>query len=338
MRSTGATDIQPPPLADSYTVTIMTFEQLKEEWNAPTPAIQCRTSGSTGVPSVIELQKEQMRRSALRTCAYFGLDSTSHLHSCIAADFIGGKMMLVRAETIGASFSYETPSNRPLDNYSGPAIDLLSVVPSQMLHILDNRYRMPQIRNILIGGAPVSAELRARIAESGYNAFESYGMTETSSHIAIRKIEAEEHPFRTLDGIRVDTAEHSRLAIHIDGWQDIVTNDVAELYSDREFRILGRADNVIISGGKKIHPEQMERKMASCFSFPFYISSRPDPKWGERVVMVIATEESGISGLSDSEIIAECRKVCLPYEVPKEVIRIPSLPTTENGKLRRLRF
>lgn len=324
----------------------MTYEDLEIEWRGSADAIVCRTSGSTGTPSIIRLPKKQMRKSAHRTAQYFGLDGNSHLHSCIAADFIGGKMMLVRAMVLGCGFSFETPSNCPLDDYSGGAIDLISIVPSQMIHILDmyesvviadNSVReLPELKNILIGGSPIPPGLRKRICESGLNVFESYGMTETSSHIAIRRVGNDEEYFHTLEGIKVSLSENGALIIHIEGWQTFHTNDIAEILDEKTFRILGRADNVIISGGKKIHPEEVEKKLQEAFDFPFMITSKKDEKWGEKVVMIVPAEN--LKRTSESRIIEKCRQICLHHEVPKEIIAIDELPTTENGKIKRIRL
>ena len=168
----------------------MTYEDFAQEWDSR-DMITCRTSGSTGAPKEILLPKQEMVNSALRTIDFFGLTGDSLLYSCIAPDFIGGKMMLVRQRAAGCRFLWETPSNRPLDGYSGEPISLLSVVPSQVIYILDNIKDMPVIDAMLVGGSSIPESLRHRIEKSGLNAYESYGMTETASHIALRRIKSE---------------------------------------------------------------------------------------------------------------------------------------------------
>ena len=311
----------------------MTFEQLKAEWENDSPYIVCHTSGSTGTPKSIRLPKNEMLNSARRTSEFFNLSPSSHLHSCVAADFIGGKMMLVRAILNRCVFTCEKPSNRPLENYSGRDIDLLSVVPSQLIHILNNPEHLPVIHNILVGGAPLMPDLKERIILSGIPVYESYGMTETSSHIALRKVEEGKDFFQTLPGIKVFDAGDSCLGISIEGWMDFITNDIAQIKNDTEFKILGRIDNVIISGGLKIHPETLENRLSPAFSFPFFITSRPDSKWGERVVIAVA----GITP-SDEKITETCRSLLLPHEVPKEVVRLKEIPLTSNGKIKRCKL
>lgn len=309
----------------------MTYEELAEEWDTR-DVIACRTSGSTGTPKSIMLPKEQMLNSARRTAHFFGLDKKSLLYSCISPDFIGGKMMLARQRLLGCKFIWETPSNSPLANYQGEKITLLSVVPSQMHYILDNRQLMPEIEAILIGGSPIPMTMRQRIADSGLQAFETYGMTETASHIAIRKVESEITPFSTLGDIMV-TQDNGVLCINIPGWQTLRTNDNANLISDRQFFILGRVDNVIISGGVKLNPEIIEEKLSLDIQHPFIITSVSDEKWGERVVLVIEGDES-----FKNKAEAICRQKLSRFEIPKEIIFIDKLPRTENGKIIRRKF
>ena len=161
--------------------------------------------------------------------------------------------------------------------------------------------------------------------------YATYGMTETASHIALRKVTEHEEPFKILDGIKIRTDSDDRLIIEIEGWQELATNDIARIYGNGKFSIIGRSDNVIISGGKKIHPEQVEETLEREFGTSVMISSRPDDKWGERVIMII---EDNTSLMDDINIISICKRT-LPKEcVPKEIIH-GTIPRTANGKKRR---
>ncbi len=304
----------------------MTYDDLAKEWDS-NEYICCHTSGSTGTPKEIWLPKEQMINSARRTVDFFGINEDSVLYSCISPDFIGGKMMLARQRLTGCKLKWEKPSNRPLNEYQGKDITLLSVVPSQMIHILDNLQQMPEIRNILVGGSAIPATLRKRIAESGVNTYESYGMTETASHIALRKIETEIQPFQTLGDIWVENCDGA-LKINIPKWQSLITNDIADILSPHLFNISGRLDNIIISGGKKINPEQVEEKMSEILTFPFFITSVPDDKWGQRLVMIAETNP-----LEKENIMRQCERLLESYERPKEIIFKDRLIRTPNGKL-----
>lgn len=314
----------------------ITYESFKEDWFLATDSIICYTSGSTGIPKEIYLPKKEMILSAKRTCDYFNITSTSHLHSCISPNYIGGKMMFVRSVVSGARFSYEMPSNSPFKEPLNDYIDLVSVVPSQMIHILEHQESTRNIGHFLIGGAPLSSKIRNGIIAKGLSAFESYGMTETASHIALRQVREGEDWFKTLPGITVFPHIDNRLGIRIEGWSEFLTNDIAEIKSENSFRILGRADNVINTGGKKVFPENIEYKIAKDLDFPFYISSRKDDKWGEQIVLVV--HKSDKTEFTEKKILEICRKRLSSWEVPKEIIGVDHFALTLNGKIKRSKF
>lgn len=310
----------------------MTFEDFIKEWHGVTPYITAHTSGSTGEPKEIELQKEFVKRSAMRTNRFFSIGKDSRLHSCVAADFIGGKMMAVRSLIAECCFTWEKPSNRPLQQMSNnDEITLLAVVPSQMIHILDHFEEMPVIQNVLIGGAAIPTELRKRIAQSGLNAFESYGMTETASHIALRKVEEEEGWFDALPGIEVTNDERGCLVIEFETGERFVTNDMS-IFDGKRFKIAGRIDNVIITGGKKVSPERIERKVSHLFNGDILVSSEPHPKWGEQVIL-LAEEKEPVAG--EGMLMKEMRKILEGWEMPKRISWNIRLPRTPNGKIKR---
>lgn len=313
----------------------MNFEEFLEEWRDERDFITVQTSGSTGKPKVIRLPKEFVRESAKRTNSFFSITEGSRLHSCVGADFIGGKMMAVRADLANGVFSYETASNKPLKDFTPEnSFDLVAVVPSQTLFILDKLSEMPKIKSLLIGGSSIHSELRKRIAKSSLNAYESYGMTETASHIALRKIEETLSPFHLLGEIQISVDKENCLKIKFPDGTDIQTNDIAEIISENEFFILGRRDNIIISGGKKISPELIEEKISSLITEPYCITGFPDEKWGERVILLIekSAYSNGSIRLPDKENL---KKFLNPWEMPKEIFVVDSLPKTDNGKIKR---
>lgn len=314
----------------------MTFEEFIEEWRSDNDHITAHTSGSTGNPKTITLDKEFVRRSALRTNSFFRITSASRLHSCVAPDFIGGKMMAVRALEAGCRLTWETPSNRPLaDAGAAGRIDLLAVVPSQTLHILDNMEKLPEIRAMLVGGSAIDPSLRRRIAGSGINAYESYGMTETASHIALRRIEAEEGWFETLGGIMVATDTRGCLEIWFPSGERFVTNDLAATDGNSRFRICGRYDHIIITGGKKVNPFEVERKIAGMIDAPFVVTSEPDVKWGRRIVLRIERAAGSTPDELPELLSKGLREALLPWEMPKEIEIVNKLERTPNGKLKR---
>lgn len=310
----------------------MTFEQFIDEWHNDKDFIIAKTSGSTGQPKEIMLPKNFVKESAIRTNTFFGINKDSHLHSCISPDTIGGKMMAVRSVIADAIFSYESPSNQPLKAFDSEfTIDLVSVVPSQVLFILDNIDFLPKINNLLIGGSSIHPELRKKISRSRLKAYESYGMTETASHIALRKILDIETPFTLLPGIEVTLDERNCLCISFGDKTFIQTNDIAEIISNKEFIIKGRKDDVIISGGKKINPYEIEKKLYNIINRPFLVTGFPNEKWGEKVVMII----EGLPVLPQIE--EKIAPLLEKWEMPKEILYVKELPRTSNGKLRRIK-
>ena len=306
------------------------------QWlDTDTNHICVHTSGSTGTPKEILLDKQLVSRSARRTIDFFGINSSSTLHSCINFNFIGGKMMIVRACIADCRLTFETPSNQALAAASGRK-DLVSVVPSQMAGSLQ-RHRMPDVANYLIGGSAIDPILRRHIAEAPITAWESYGMTETASHIAIRRVTAEETPFVPLSGIETGIDSRGCLTIWEKGVPDpisVVTNDLAEVYADGSFRIIGRADDMIVTGGRKANPLLIEEILRPYISCPFFITSQPDPTWTNAIVLatVCSQEEAdsifrSIQSLPDSIIPA--------WQRPKHIRALRSLPLTASGKLKR---
>jgi O-succinylbenzoic acid--CoA ligase len=310
----------------------MTYDDLSNEWKSESTYIKAYTSGSTGKPKEIRLDKSFVTQSALRTISFFNLTQQSHLHSCISPDFIGGKMMMIRANIAGCKFTYETPSNRPvITSEDGSLPDLVALVPSQMIHVVANASKWEKV-TFIIGGSPIPADLRKAIASAKLVAYETYGMTETASHIAIRRVEYNEQPFITLPGIKVFLDSRGCLNINIDNKTSIITNDIATIFNNNSFSIKGRIDNVIISGGKKISPEDIEHKIeSSIINRKFMITSRPDPKWGEAVILLIEGEPTDISTLTET-----LRKLLNPWEMPKQIEFTKTIPTTASGKI--LRF
>lgn len=321
----------------------MNYKEFIGEWESESDMITAHTSGSTGTPKQILLSREMVMKSAMRTIEFFGIDSTWRLHSCISPDTIGGKMVAVRAMTADCQFTFEDPSNRPEIAYAEKIADMVSVVPSQMRHILDHAEDMGyRGRIFLIGGSPVPDAMAREIARSGLDCYESYGMTETASHIAVRRISEDKKPFKPLPGVRI-SLDH-RQCLVIDGVADqrIITNDIAEIHPDGTFTILGRYDNVIITGGKKVNPEQLESKIRKILDDSGYsdlytdlmVTSRPDEKWGERIVLRMESPEAMDNRTIDS-IMKILRSRLEGWECPKETECAAILPRTANGKIYR---
>ncbi|MDE6696674.1 MAG: AMP-binding protein [Muribaculaceae bacterium] len=319
----------------------MNQEEFEHIWHDESEYVECFTSGSTGKPKEIRLSKEFMRESAKRTNKFFEISRESRLHTCLDFIYIASKMMAVRADVASCKLTSEIPSSRPLGGVAkDEKIDLLSVVPAQMEWILDASDKWSGIKHILIGGSAIPPMLRRRIALSGYDAWETYGMTETASHIALRKVDEEDAPFATLEGISVEVNSEGCLRITLPNGETLVTNDLAEIVGENSFHILGRADNCVISGGIKIIPEELERRLGAFVAFDYCLSSVPDKKWGEKLVMVVESAKGNIPEDLIKEAVGvrlrQYRKILdLGVKAPKDVVCISEFPRTSNGKIDR---
>ena len=304
-------------------------EDFLKEWRSGATTVEAHTSGSTGDPKIIRLLKSDMIASAEATNAFFGIDHDSTLVLPLSVDYIAGKMMAVRSEVAGCRLVEMPVSNHVV--VEEPA-DLMSVVPTQLDSLFQQANAPSLIRNLLIGGAPLSAGYEKLLVEKGYNAWLGYGMTETCSHVAIRRV-GEADVFRAMPGISFSCDDRGCLVIHSArfSWKTITTNDVVDLQSPESFRWLGRYDNVVNSGGVKLHPELLEKSIRSLFRElpPFYLAGEPDPRLGQRLVMVMENPPEGIlekirARLSDGKT------------APKRLVAVEALPRTANGKVKRI--
>lgn len=301
----------------------MNIQDFMRLWHNDLPYVESHTSGSTGKPKVIRLPKADMRVSAEATNRLFGLDEHSVYVCPLSPDYIAARMMAVRADIVGGELVMIAPSNN--FEYAGRA-NLLAVVPSQVPNLLTH-YRPDHFRNIIIGGAPLSMPLRVELAKCGFNAYESYGMTETCSHVALRHVS--EEAFTAMPDVEFEQDERGCLVINAPRYSfgRLVTNDVVELIDSRHFIWLGRADNVINSGGIKIHPEQLEAQLSIAIPVPFYIEAVPDSKWGAVPGLVIEGEFK-----PDLEVI---KTLVDPRMAPRRFRNVKALPRTYNGKIKR---
>ena len=305
--------------------------QFIEEWNNSHDYIIAHTSGSTGKPKEIHLLKSDMRLSAEATCRYFGIGPDSRLVLPLSPGYIAGKMMIVRALISGAELWIEEPSMSPLKRDYG-IVDLLPVVPSQVTTLLQSPY-ITGVRNLIVGGGALDPETEQKLAACQLKAYATYGMTETCSHVALRDITAGDEHFHALPGISFKTDERECLVIEAPhySFRSLTTNDTVELIDNSRFRWKGRYDNVINSGGVKLHPEEIEKKLSRFIDRPFYIAGRPSKLWGEEAVLYIEGCD-----IDRNYIMEKARSVLDRYSVPKDVIVVPNFSRTDSGKIKRL--
>lgn len=314
-------------------------QRFVNEWNSREPYIVAHTSGSTGKPKPIRLLKSDMIVSAEATCAFFNLTPESWMLCPLSCEYIAGKMMYVRNLVANNHLIFESPSNHPitpgtLTLLSDAPIHLLPIVPSQALSIIDNIRILPEITNVIIGGAPLPPDTEERLLRLPIRAFATYGMTETCSHVALRQLGTDS--YRALPHVTFDTTADNRLIIKSSSssWTHLVTNDVVCLMSDTEFRWLGRADNVINSGGVKLHPEVIEKELSPFIDKAFYVRGIPDHKLGMALQLVIEDSDGAVDTRAIIAAIAAAPDIH-PYHKPRSVTTVPRIPRTPNGKVKR---
>ncbi len=311
-------------------------ERFVAEWLSPSPTVHAHTSGTTGEPKPIELLKSDMTASARATIDFFGLGRDSLLLLPLSPDYIAGKMQIVRALTAGCNLMVEPPSRHPFASLRPeeiPASSMIAVVPSQVEGLMGSPI-FQALGAVIIGGAPLPPDLEAAVEASGVRAYATYGMTETCSHVALRPLGSPY--FRALPGFSFGTDARGCLTITSQtlSFGSLVTNDVVELSGADRFRWLGRIDNVINSGGVKIHPEEVERLILPNLpaDTTAYVTSRPSDVWGEEAVIV--TDNTALT-LADLATPLSA----LPRAMrPKAVVSLPTIPRTESGKIKRVRL
>lgn len=322
-------------VADVRKVASVAFCNFLESWFDNKDHVIGHTSGSTGKPKEIHLKKSDMVHSARMTNGFFGLDSRSRFLLCLSPDYIAGKMMIVRAIEAGAEIVEEKPSNRPLDGYDGLPFDFVAVVPSQAQYLVEHPDKLQYVRTMIVGGGAVSDKLRAALSSYGVDAYSTYGMTETCSHVALSKISATLQPFRALSSISFSTDNRGCLVIDapLMSFRRLVTNDMVELVDSSTFYWKGRYDNVINTGGIKVFPEELESLAAPLLDCRFYVSSRPSEKWGEEVVLIL--EGPSLSDEEKRLLMSRLKEVLPVYGMPKDIVSMPVFEETSSGKVKR---
>ena len=295
------------------------------QWLNGNDHMELQTSGSTGKPKSISVKKEWMKNSAKLTGKTFGLKEGDSVLLCMPMKFVAGKMMVVRALELGLDLKVVEPSSNPLKNID-ETIDFAAMVPLQLENSLND---LDQVKTLIVGGGRVNLKLVEKLQNVSTQVYETYGMTETLTHVAIKPLNGPDKSniFSALDGIRFDLDSRECLVIHATALnpEPIITNDLVDLINENSFRWLGRYDNVINSGGVKIIPEVVEAKLASVIlNRRFFITGVADESLGEKVVLVVEGKKIDIS-----------RDSLDKFEEPKEIYFIPKFVETESGKVNR---
>ncbi len=308
-----------------------------DEWDAPSPTMELRTSGSTGAPSVIQASKDALRASAAMSCRAFGLATGQCALLCLPLRYIAGKMMVLRALHAGMRLAVVEPDSDPLTHLPhGLRLDFAPLVPLQAARALarpDGTAQLGSIGTLLLGGGFIPPALEEALAALPCRAFASYGMTETFSHIALRRLNGTEHSehYHPLPGVRVALSPIGTLCITAPmlGIEALETHDLAEVSSDGSFRILGRRDAVICSGGLKIQAEEVERTLHAATGLTLIAVPRTHPTLGDCVALLWEG-----SAADEARLRAACAE--LPrHHRPRLVLHSTPLPRTATGKLAR---
>lgn len=309
----------------------MLLDEFLAEWNNESPTLLVHTSGSTGRPKPMYVEKRRMTASARITCDFLGLHAGDTALLCMPLDFIAGKMMVVRALTCGLTLKAVEPTGKPL--WEGP-VDFAAMVPMQVWNLLhgnaEERERVMQIRHLIIGGGAIDDALEAQLQQFPHAVWSTYGMTETLSHVALRRLNGPDvSPWYTpFESVSVRLNADGCLVIDAPAVcsAPLTTNDLAELAPDgRRFRIIGRRDNVVCSGGIKIQIEEVERTLKPHLDDPFMVSKRKDERFGEALVLLLESKDVD----SAREV---CRRVLPRYWQPRNIVSVTSLPLTATGK------
>lgn len=334
--------ITPESLGETGDENIRSF--LAEWWDEK-EHITVQTSGSTGIPKKIQLEKAKMLNSAKMTIDYFKLNAGTKALLCLPAQFIAGKMMLVRAIAGSWKLTAVNPDANPLRSFQDEEnFDFAAMTPLQVENSISNpetAKKFTRIKKIIIGGGECSSELIRRLQHFPNECFATYGMTETITHVAVRPLNGKNasESFTLLKGIRCNIDERNCLWIdapHLSA-QPLQTNDIVEFTDLNKFKWIGRYDNVINSGGLKLFPELIEKKIEDLITDRrFYISSESDQKLGKKVVLVL--EGPPFDPHTEKLLLNHLKDILPKNHSPKSVRYLLRFEETKNGKIKRIAF
>ena len=319
--------------------------QFLQDWFSDSETVSVQTSGSTGIPKVFEIEKKRMLNSSKMTCDFLGLKEGDTALLCLPVQYISGKMMLVRAIERKLKVIISEPSSTPEISQN---TDFCAMTPLQVQNSLD---KIHFIKNLIIGGAAVSENLKSQLTSSiqhpaSNKIYETYGMSETLSHIALKQISPiQEEYFTVLNDVEISVDERNCLRIFAPKLNPEIlqTNDIVELMhfdstqcDKKQFKFLGRFDNVINSGGVKIFAEELESLVKKHIDRDLVFLGKPDETLGEKLVLVVEGKDASTS-LSMTEIKSKIYNLEFPskFHIPKEILFLEKFPRAENGKVLR---
>lgn len=315
--------------------------QTLDDWNFGKTAFEIKTSGSTGIPKTIRLKRALIEASIDMTKKAFDLYDSHLFFCCLNIENIAGLMMLLRSQHLKGELMLVEPSSDPLEKLGNldylfsdnRGRNVFAFVPLQLQKLLENEKYIQILKTaktILVGGAAINTDLKTKISELYLPVFETYGMTETISHIAIKNIRLEEENFNVLEGVEIKLNEAGCLMIksRTTDFDWITTNDIVEIIDNKSFKLIGRYDNIINSGGVKIQLEEIERKIEENIKIEsrYFCFGIPDEKLGQKLVLIIESQEKIISKEQLSTILSK-------FEVPKEIYFVEKFSQTASSKI-----
>ena len=310
------------------------FSEIKKYFNSI--EITFHTSGSTGKPRPISFPKDAIVNSINLTARTFNLADNSRVLHCLPLKYVAGQMMLYRTCEMGWDTHIIEPQLQLGSKMKGQ-YDFAAMIPAQLDELIQTSpEKLEDIKILIVGGAAMNETLKRRIQDTSCEIYETYGMTETLTHIAVRRINGNSSSqyFKSLEGIQLNQGEHNNLIIHAPhiSEDEIITNDIVEFEDFTEFRIIGRKDRVINTGGVKIQAEVLENKIANLIDRPFYISSLPHEKYGEIPVLYL---EGDVLDAVTLKLLEESLKERLnKHERPKQIICLKKFDRTAGGKIK----
>jgi O-succinylbenzoic acid--CoA ligase len=304
------------------------------DWLNHKDYLYVNTSGSTGQPKAIKLQKQAMVNSAIATGDYFGLEPGDTAIDCLPSHYIAGKMMLVRAMILGLEIDCVEPSAHPIYDYE-KHYDFCAMIPLQLKHTINYT---ENIKTIIVGCSKVTKPLLEKIKGCSSKFYETYGMTETVTHVAVRQLESKaakgDELFKALPNVTFAQDERNCLVVNASKLvrEALVTNDIVDLKSKTSFKLLGRYDNVVNSGGVKLFPEQIEDKLQPVIDERFIVAGEEDGVLGEKLILIIENPRDTVESFQNRiKLVKDLTK----FEVPKKIYTIDKFSETVNGKIKR---
>jgi len=328
--------ITPQSSFDEETIGFIT------DWQNGQESFMQKTSGSTGKPKVTEIGRSQMMASAMMTIKALRLQNYQNSLLCLSPEYIAGKMMIIRSLINKMNIIAVEPSSDPVKNTS-THIDFAALTPMQLQTVLESPESALKANDygvIILGGAPVSFSLENQIEKLNAACYSTYGMTETVSHIALKKLNGEDKSnyYTCLDEIELNIDERGCLTVNgaVTNFETVITNDLVNLISDKKFEWLGRFDNIINTGGIKVRSEKIEKTIAGLFKQlgiknRFFIIGLPDEKLGQKITLVI----EGHSTIDQKKLIELLTQQVDKYETPRQILYTDKFEETATGKVQR---